>query len=109
MSTVERPQKRSERPIFSCPWSSWITAQEDGTEHAVTDDAQVAGMTMGHGSYEAVCGAIFLAACMDVGPLRRCPRCRSFLRAQAELRDWPERIGDRRGRRSWLCRRRRSA
>jgi hypothetical protein len=36
---------------------SWITAQADGTEHAVTYTAQEASAALGRGSYEAVCGA----------------------------------------------------
>lgn len=65
---------------------SWLTAQVDGTEHAVTDDAQVAGMDAGDGIYESLCEARFLVAFMDVGARRRC----SFCRARAQLRDWPE-------------------
>lgn len=82
-----------------CIHFSWITAQADGTEHAVTDEAQVAGMNAG-GRFEAVCGAAFLAACMEVGPLGRCASCRAFLRARAELRDFDERMS----RPSWLSR-----
>lgn len=80
----------------SCIWFSWITAQDEGTEHAVTDEAHVAGMDAGKGIYLAVCGANFLAACMDAGPRRRCPFCR----ARTELRDRPERMS----RPSWLSR-----
>ena len=66
---------------------SWITAQVDGTEHAVTDEAQVTGMTTGRGRYQAVCGAVLLAACMDVGALRSCSRCSAFLRARVQRAD----------------------
>lgn len=71
---------------------SWITAQANCTEHAVTDDAHVAGMAAGDGVYEALCGAEFLAACMDVGPCGECSCCRAFLRARVELRDLHERM-----------------
>lgn len=56
---------------------SWLTAQVDGTEHAVTDDAQVVGMDAGTGIYESLCEARFLVAFMDVGPRRRCSFCRA--------------------------------
>ncbi len=78
----------------------WITAQEDGTEHAVTDEAQEASRAAGVGWYEAVCGAVFLAAAMEAGPVGRCASCRAFLRAQYEMRD----INERMRRPSWLSR-----
>jgi hypothetical protein len=68
---------------------SWITAQADGAEHAVTDEAHVAGMQAGKGRYEAACGVVFLAACMDAGPLGRCASCRAFLRARAPAEPAP--------------------
>lgn len=56
---------------------SWITAQADGAEHAVIDEAHVASMMAGEGMYEALCGVVFLAACMDAGPRDRCSSCRA--------------------------------
>lgn len=82
------------------PFFSWITAQADGTEHAVTDEAQVAGMEAGDGVFEAMCGTRFLVACLEVGPRDRCSDCCAFLRAQAEMRDLDERMT----RPSWLRR-----
>lgn len=84
----------------SCTRLSWITAQADGTEHAVTDEAHVAGMEVGDGVFEAVCGVRFLAACMDAGPLDRCSLCVAFLHARAEMRSFEERMN----RPSWLSR-----
>jgi hypothetical protein len=81
-------------------WFSWITAQADGTEHAVTDEAHVAGMDAGDGMYEAMCDARFLIACQDVGPRGRCSCCWAFLRARAEMRDIDERMS----RPSWFAR-----
>lgn len=81
-------------------WCSWITSQADGAEHAVTDEAHVAGMEAGLGWYEAACGEEFLAACMDVGPLRRCASCFALLRAHAQMRSAEERMS----RPSWLSR-----
>ena len=68
-------------------WFCWITASEDRTEHAVSDEAHEASLTTGAGVFEALCGLEFLAASMDVGPDRRCPRCGSFVRARTTLRD----------------------
>lgn len=87
---------------------AWITAQADGSEHAVIYEAHVAGMRAGHGWFEAVCGEEFLAACMDVGPLRRCASCLAFLRARARMRCAEQRMS----RPSWLsrlCRRKQPA
>lgn len=78
----------------------WITAHHDRTEHAVTDDALQASLA---GMFEAVCGLVFLAASMDVGPERRCPRCAAYVRARNTLRDIDERIPEGR-RQAWLSR-----
>ncbi len=85
------------------PYFSWITAQADRTEHAVLDEAHVAGMEAGNGRYEPLCGETFLAACMDVGPSRSCQRCWVFIRARAELRSFEERLTAYR-RPGWLAR-----
>jgi len=82
---------------------SWITAQADGAEHAVIDEAHVAGMQAGEGVFEAACGAVFLAACMDAGPRDRCSSCRAFVRARVELRDFDDRLTEYR-RPGWLSR-----
>lgn len=71
---------------------SWITAQEDGTEHAITDEAQAAGMATAKGVYEGICGEAFLVASLDAGPLRRCRQCLAFTRAKSRLRDLDERM-----------------
>jgi hypothetical protein len=47
-------------------------------DHAVTDEAMMAGVTAGIGTYEAVCGAMFLSALLVCPPCRRCPRCLAF-------------------------------
>lgn len=62
---------------------SWITAQHDGTEHAVSDEAQAGAR---RGVYQGLCGGRFLAASMDVGPGERCASCRAFLRVRAARR-----------------------
>ncbi|MCT2583887.1 hypothetical protein [Actinophytocola gossypii] len=67
--------------------SSWITAQEDGTEHAVTDVAQEAARDAGDGRYEAECGTVLLAAAMEAAPLHRCARCRTIRRARFRPRE----------------------
>lgn len=81
----------------------WMTAQADGVEHAVTDDAQAVGIETGQGWFEPLCGPRFLVACMDVGPLDRCSRCELVIRARVELRDFDERITAYR-RPGWLAR-----
>lgn len=60
----------------------WITAQIDRTEHAVTDEAQVRRTSM----LNALCGLVFLPACMDIGPEQRCAACAAFLRARTAMR-----------------------
>lgn len=52
----------------------WVTGS-DGLDHAVRDDAMVAGIDEGHGRYQAVCGALVSAAPMIEPPGRRCRRC----------------------------------
>ena len=52
----------------------WMTTQTDGVEHAVTDDAQATGIAARNGWFEPLCGQRFLVACMDAGPVSRCPR-----------------------------------
>lgn len=83
---------------------TWITAQNDRTEHAVSDDAYEASLAAGTGKFEALCGAEFLAASMDVGPDERCVLCTGFVRARNTLLDLDERLaGDHRpGWLSWL-------
>lgn len=81
-------------------WFSWITAHDDLTEHAVSDNAHEASLAAGAGTFEALCGIRFLAASMDVGPARRCPRCASFVRARNTMRDLDQRMAA--GRRSAL-------
>lgn len=77
---------------------SWITAQADRTEHAVTYDAQVAGMAAGDGRYVALCGIGFLAGPMETAPSGECSSCVTFLRARTELRDLEQRMNERRPR-----------
>jgi len=55
-------------------FTSWVTSIADNADHAVTDEAMVAGMTSGH--YVAVCGAAFTPAVM-IEPER--PACLSCL------------------------------
>jgi len=88
---------------MSCTRFSWITAQVDTTEHAVTDQAHAIGMDAGKGIYEALCGTSFRSACMDIGPLRQCPSCLRVVRARASLRNFEERITEHR-RPGWLSR-----
>jgi hypothetical protein len=72
----------------------------DGTaDHAVTDEAMMAGVTAGTGTYEAVCGAVFLSAALVCPPCRRCQRCLAFLHARRNLRDLNQRMSGSRHRR----------
>ena len=55
---------------------SWITAQADGAEHAVTDSALAEAR---RGVFRGRCGTRFLAASMDAAPLHRCLNCRALI------------------------------
>jgi hypothetical protein len=106
MSAIEqRPAgpRRNDQSATSGQRFTWITAQIDGTEHAVTDEAQVAGMAARAGWYEAVCGNEFLAAFMDLGPSRACAACQTIIWARDELRSFEERLTEHR-RPGWLAR-----
>ncbi|MGH3758570.1 hypothetical protein [Actinophytocola sp.] len=81
----------------------WMTAQADGTEHAVTDVAQATGIEAARGWFEPLCGQRFLVACMDVGPLGRCAECELFVCVRADLRDFEQRMTEYR-RPGWLSR-----
>jgi len=81
---------------------SWITAELDRNEHAVDDDAQLAGMTTGRGVYSAICGTTFHPASMAIGPVARCATCVRILHARSQLRDLNHRMISRQPR--WLSR-----
>ena len=68
--------------------TTWITAQSDGIEHAVDDDAQA----MRPGTFSPLCSVAFFPAPMEFAPLGRCPRCTAVLRARASLRDVEDRM-----------------
>jgi hypothetical protein len=57
----------------------WITARDDRTEHAVTDEAQESNTV---GVLNALCGNRFIIASMEVGPERRCLYCTALLRSR---------------------------
>jgi hypothetical protein len=57
----------------------WITARDDRTEHAVTDEAQESNTA---GILDALCGNSFVVAPMEVGADRRCLYCAALLRAR---------------------------
>lgn len=57
----------------------WMVAAATGTNHLITEEAMATGMTAG-GAYDAVCGAVFLAAPMCALPCRTCPMCRDMTR-----------------------------
>ena len=62
---------------------SWITAQADGTEHFVTEEAQSAGMGARRGWYEAFCQQVsYWPAAMEIAPRRRCRACAAELSAR---------------------------
>ncbi|MPZ84042.1 MAG: hypothetical protein GEV28_28070 [Actinophytocola sp.] len=87
----------------TCDRFCWMTSQDGGVEHAVTDDAQASGIEAGKGWFEPLCGQGFLVACMDAGPRGRCARCELFVRARADLRDFEQRMTEYR-RPGWLSR-----
>src|SRR5207248_53665 len=78
----------------------WVTCALDGADHAVTDECMAAGISSDTGLYEAVCGALFVAAPMVYPP---CPQCRPcLLGARATMRDLDRRMGVARHRRGGL-------
>ena len=84
--------------------TSWITAQADGVEHAVDDDAAASRP----GMFDPLCSAEFYPAPMEAAPLTRCFRCVAVMRARRSLRDAEHRMD---AKPSWVgrlrCRRRR--
>lgn len=78
---------------------SWITAQQDRTEHAVSDDEQAAA-SHAAGWFMPVCGERFIAAPMEAAASTRCLKCRQYLLARANMRTLDERLN----RPSWLSR-----
>lgn len=68
--------------------STWITAQCDGVEHAVDDDAR----SSRPGMFDPLCSVEFFPAPMEAGPLGRCPRCVAVVRARTSLRDVEPRL-----------------
>lgn len=85
--------------------TTWITAQGDGIEHAVDDDAEPSRP----GLFDPLCSTEFFPAPMELGPLGRCPACVAVLRARAALRELDQRMDGPRP--SWAtrlrCRRKR--
>lgn len=84
--------------------TTWITAQVDGVEHAVDDDAQ----SSRPGIFDPLCSVEFFPAPMESAPVRRCHRCVAVVRARISLRDVEHRMD---AKPSWAgrlrCRRRR--
>ena len=76
----------------------WMTCVGDGREHAVTEDNACLGLTLGAGTYEAVCARTVAPQSMTASPGPRCAACCWVLR---EWTGVPRRIG--RWRR-WLAR-----
>lgn len=68
--------------------ATWITAQSDGIEHAVDDDAQATRP----GMFDPLCSVEFFPAPMETGPQGRCPRCVAVMRARRSLCDVEHRM-----------------
>lgn len=56
-----------------------MTCAADGRNHLVSDDATAAGLTAGHGKYEAVCGHVVTVAPMVAPPGPTCLDCETAL------------------------------
>lgn len=84
--------------------TTWITAQRDGIEHAVDDDAR----SDRPGMFGPLCSVEFFPAPMEAAPRGQCPRCVAVVRARTSLRDAEHRMD---AKPSWAgrlrCRRRR--
>jgi hypothetical protein len=76
----------------------WITAV-DQTEHAVDEAVYAAGLDK-TGEYEAVCGALILAADMTTTPLRTCIECKAYVAARNSIRSLETRMARHRHRRT---------
>jgi hypothetical protein len=88
LTTMNRTAEPSE-PAAASPgearpelWISWMTCGMDGQEHAVTDEQAVAGLKLGRGVYDAVCGWTISPLAMTGPPGRRCAHCCIFVRAR---------------------------
>jgi len=58
-----------------------LTCTLDGLAHVVSDDAAVAGIAAGRGTYTALCGHTVHAAAMICSAGRPCPRCTQQIQA----------------------------
>lgn len=82
---------------------TWVTSAGSPVDHAVTDDAMVAGM-VSQGVYLGLCGAWFFSAPMTTSPGSVCAGCRRFLVARSSLRSAEQRMCGPRHRRRGLSR-----
>jgi hypothetical protein len=82
---------------------TWVRSAETPVDHAVTDDAMVAGMSS-QGVYLGLCGARFFSAPMTAHPGPACASCRRLVVARASLRSVEQRICGPRHRRRGLSR-----
>lgn len=81
---VGRPEPAAATSVQAKPelWISWMTCGIDGQEHALTDEQAVAGLTLGRGVYDVVCGLTISPQAMTAPPGRRCAHCRILVRAR---------------------------
>ncbi len=74
----------------------WITSNVERVDHAVWDHDLGEHITEGQGRFPTVCGAQVVPAALAAPPKPPCPHCMAVLRAQASLRDLPDRMTERR-------------
>jgi hypothetical protein len=75
-------------------FTTWVTSEVDGLEHAVTDEEMTAGINGFRSNYEAVCRHAFMPLPMVCPAGPRCARCLMFLRAKrCERPAWHRRPG----------------
>lgn len=64
-------------------FTTWITADEDRRDHAVTDEAVDFRWKSRNPAYKAVCGYSVWPIAMESPPGPYCPRCLAYLRSRA--------------------------
>lgn len=58
---------------------NWFTCGFDRTDHAISDDAMAAGLSVRTGRYAALCGSTVCAGSLVSPPGRRCTSCQAVV------------------------------
>lgn len=85
--TVVMAERHTEGALFT----TWITAEGDRRDHAVTDEAVASRWKARRPAYEAVCGYSVWPVAMESPPGPYCPHCLTRLRSHALTSDVAQR------------------